>query len=204
MEWPFLSGVILLSNAGKGERKTRLRTIRFSESLERSLEKEAADEGTTVNALVNSIARQHYEWGKKVSEFGFAEIPKSLFKAILEGVDDETLARIGREVVPPLWKEMAEFWTQDSSPDGILRFQTLRSKFNPANQTRITQEEGNYTIVLRHDFGSKWSIIVKNGVQETVKELFNVEPRVSQGDSMVTARFKVNPRNSPTTLLPKP
>ena len=99
---------------------------------------------------------------------------------------------------------MAEFWTQDFSPEGILKFQTLRSKFNPANQTRITHEEGNYAVVLRHDFGPKWSIIVKNGLQETVKELFHVEPRVSQGDSIVTARFKVNPRNSLTILPPQP
>jgi hypothetical protein len=190
--------VFLLPKANVNERKTVLKAFRFSESLARSLEKEAADQGISVSALVNSIAREHYEWGKKVSEFGFAEVPKSLFKAILAGVDDEKLARIGREVVPTLWKEMAEFWTQDSSPEGILRFQTLRSKFNPANQTKVTQEEGNYTIVLRHDFGPKWSVIVKNGLQETVKELFHVEPRFSQGDSVVMARFKVNPRKSPT------
>jgi hypothetical protein len=175
-----------------GERKSRLRTIRLSESLERSLEKEAADEGTTVNADVNSILSQHFDWHKKAREFGIVEIPKSVFMSLTEGLDDETLARIGREVIPATWKEMAEFWFQDSSPDGIMKHLMMQAKFNPYNRTRITQEEGNYTIVLHHDFGSKWSIITKNAFQEFVKQSFHVVPRISVGESVVTARFKVN------------
>ena len=179
------------------ERKSVLKTIRLPESLVRSLEKEATDEGTTVNALFNSIARQHYEYDKKLREFGTAEVPKSLFKVILDEIDDKTLARIGREVMPALWKEMAEFWIQDSSPDGIMRFQTLRSRFNPDSQTKLVQEEGSYVIVLRHDYGPKWSVLLNYGLQETVRKLFKVEPRMSQGASVVTARFKVNPQNLP-------
>lgn len=158
----------------------------------RSLEKEAADEGTTVNADVNSIIRQHFDWHKKAQEFGIVEIPKSVFMSLTEGLDDERLARIGRDVVPATWKEMAEFWFQDSSPNGIIRHLMTRAKFNPYNRTEVTQEEGNYTIVLHHDFGPKWSIIAKNALQEFVRKSFHVEPRISAGESVVTARFKVN------------
>ena len=176
-----------------GERKTRLKTIRLSESLERSLVKEAADEGTTVNAYVNSVLSRHLNWDKKLEEFGIAEIPKSMLKSLLEGCNDETLARIGRESYA-VRKEMAEFFFQDSSPDGILNLLATRSRFNPKNQTRVTKEEDNYTIVMRHDFGPKWSIIVKNGLEGLVKQSFHAEPRISQGESVITARFKVNPR----------
>jgi hypothetical protein len=186
-----------LPNPDKDERKTSLRTIRIPESLARSLRQEAADEGTTVNAYINSILSRNFNWDKKTREFGIAEIPKSLFKIILAECDDETLARIGREVGPPLWKEMAEFWTQDSSPDGILDFQTKRARFNPNFQTRLTREEGEYTLTMRHDFGPKWSIMIVAAVQEFVKQSFHVEPRISQGDSFVTARFKVNPLSLP-------
>ncbi|MGD0146679.1 MAG: hypothetical protein ABSB53_07505 [Nitrososphaerales archaeon] len=181
----------------KDENKTHLRTIRIPESLERSLEKEAADESTTVNAKINSILSRHYNWDKKIQEFGYAEIPKSLLMSMLEGLDDKTLARIGREVIPTLWKDLAEFWSQGTSPESVISFMGTRSKFNPGSQTRITQEEGVYTIVFHHEFGPKWSIMAKNAFQEYVGQTFHVEPRISMGESTVTARFKVNPQDSP-------
>jgi hypothetical protein len=149
-----------------GERRSVLKTIRLPESLVRSLEKEAADEGLTVNADINSILSYRFDWHKKAQEFGFVEILRTVFMSLTEGLDDEKLARIGREVVPGVWKEMAEYWFQDPSPEGIMKHFMIRAKFNPYNRTRITQEEGNYTLVLRHEFGPKWSIIAKNALQE--------------------------------------
>ncbi len=163
----------------------------------RSLKKEATDEGTSVNADINSIISRHFDWDKKVREFEVARLPKSMLMRILEVCDDEALARIGRESVQ-MQKELAEFFLQDSSPKGILDFLALRSRFNSKNQIKVSQEEDEYTIVMRHDCGRKWSIIDKNYLEEFVKQAFHIEPRISMGDSVVTARFKVHPQKLPT------
>ena len=185
-----------MSSAGKDERKTHLRTLRFSESLVSSLQKEAADEGTTVNALANSILSEYFDWAKKAREFGFISLHKPIFMRLIEEQDEETLARIGREVMTATWKEMSEFFFQDSSPDKILEILNMRSKMNPDRlRTRMTREKDTYTIVLRHDFGPKWSIVEKSALQELVRKTFLVEPRINAGESVVTARFKVNPRH---------
>lgn len=189
---------------GTRERRTAIKTVRLTESSARSLENEAADGGTTVNALINSIIRQRYEWDKKARESGFASIQKSVLKALVEGLDDRTLARIGREVVPGWFEQMAEYWYQDSSPDRILEAVSLRFKFDPLMRVKITKEGGAYAIVLRHDLGPKWSILAESTCREIAKQFFHAEPRITRGESMVTTRFKVNPRNSPTTLRPQP
>lgn len=186
------SEAILLSNADIAKRKTRLRTLRISESLERSLEKEADDGGTTVNALANRIFDEYFGWTKKAREFGFISLHKPIFMRLIEELDDKTLARIGREVVPASWKEQSEFFLQDSTPNKVLEAMSIRAKSNPGTLTRITQEKGAYTIVMIHDFGPKWSIVVKSALQEFVRKMFLVEPRMSQGESVVTARFRVN------------
>ena len=191
-----MSKAILTSNAGKDERKTHLRTIRFPESLVRSLEKEAADEGTTVNALANSIISGYFDWTKKAREFGFLALHKPILIGLVEQLDDEALDRIGREIMAASWKEMAEFWFQDSSPNDILNALIMRSKFDSKISTRITQEEGMYTIVLRHDYGPKWSTVVAGALREFVKQSFHVEPRMSKGESVITARFKTHPQAS--------
>jgi hypothetical protein len=176
-------------------RKTRLKTIRLSESLARSLEKEATEEGTTVNADVNSILGQHFDWDKKAREFGYISLHKPIFMRLIEELDDETLARIGREDVIASWKEQAEFFLQDSTPNRILEAMGIGSKSHPGTVARILQREGECTITLRHDFGPKWSVVAKNALQEFVREMFHVEPRISAGESVVTAHFKVDPEN---------
>jgi hypothetical protein len=198
MRLPFPSEAILLSKAGTDERKSILKTFRISESLARYLEKEAAGEGVTVNALVNSVLGKYSDWDKKANEFGFIQVHASLFTRLVEDLDEEALARIGREVLYPIWKEMAEFFFQDSSPDKILEVLCIRSRLFPAGlRTRVTKEEGKYAIVCHHGFGLKWSIVMKSALQELVRKSFLVEPQVSAGESVVTARFKVNPRKLP-------
>lgn len=187
-----------MSNSDKDERKTRLRTFRLTESLAHSLEKEAVEEGTTANALANSIMNEYFDWGKKAREFGFISLHKSILMSLIEELDDKTLTRIGRETMATMWKEMAEFFLGDSSPEKMLEALSMRSKINPDKlRTRITKEEDTYTIVCRHDFGPKLSIVLASSLQELVRKSFLVEPRVNQGESVVTVSFKAKPKSLP-------
>jgi len=187
-----------------GERKTRIKTIRLPESLLRSLEEEAADEGTTVNADVNSILSRHFNWDKKMGQFGFVTVSKPTFRRLIEELDDETLARLGREAIPGQYGEMAELWFQDSSPEKVVDAINLRFKFDATMQAKITKEGDVYTLVLHHDLGPKWSIICESAAREIAKRLFHANPRINRGASLVTARFRVIPRNLTTALPSQP
>jgi hypothetical protein len=181
---------IPLPRVSKAERKSVLKTFRLPESLARSLEKEAAAEGVTVNACVNSIVSRHLNWDKKLGEYGFVTIAKQTFTNLIEAVDEDTLVRIGREVVPPLYEEMAELWLTDSTPEKVLETINLRFKFDRLMRANITKEGDVYTLVLRHDLGPKWSILAESACREIAKRLFNTEPRITRGESIVMASFK--------------
>lgn len=192
-----LSNAILLSNTSKDERRTRLRTIRLSDLLESSLQKDAADEGTTVNSLVNKILSQYYGWGKKAREFGFISVHKPIYARLIEQADEETLVRLGREEVLSTWKEMAEYWLQDSTPDKMLEVLKLRAKHDSQTESRTTQDGNTYTIVFRNDYGPRFSIVAESALWEFVKQSFHVEPRITRGNTVVTARFTVHPQKLP-------
>ena len=186
-----------MPNAGKDERKTRLKTIRLSESLASSLQKDAADTGTTVNALINTILSQYYGWGKMAREFGLVSINKPIFMRLIEEANEETLVRLGRQEILSTWKEMAEYWLHNSTPDKMLEVLRLRARLDRQTESRTTQDKDTYTIVFRNDYGPKFSIAAENALREFVKQSFQVEPKISRGDTIVTARFKVNPQKSP-------
>jgi len=187
-----------LPRSGKDELRSVLRTFRLSESLADSLKKEAASEGTSVNTAANLIMGQYFEWEKKAREFGFMAVHKPVFMRLIEELDDETLARIGREVIPASYEEMAEFWFQESTPEKILDVMSLRFKFDTMMRMGITKEGNEYTIVLQHDLGPKWSIVAESAARELTKRFFHVEPRITRGNSVVTGRFKAKARNLST------
>jgi len=182
---------------GETEEKSVVRTIRFTKSSAHSLEKEAAETGMTVNALVNSITRQHYEWDKKAFETGFTSIHKSVLKALLNEVDDKTLTRIGQEVLPASFEDMASYWFQDSSPDSILNAVRMRFKFDPLTRTEVTKKGDEYTVVLRHDLGPKWSVLAEATARALTRKNFHTEPHITRGDSVITTRFRADSKKSP-------
>lgn len=99
--------------------------------MARSLEKEAADEGTTVNSLTNSILGEYFGWDKKAREFGFISLHKPIFMRLAEELDDRTLARMTQEDVTASWKEQAEFLFHGSTPNEMLEAMSIRSKSHP-------------------------------------------------------------------------
>ena len=163
-----------------------------------SLLKDAADQGTTVNSIINKILSQHYGWGKKAREFGFISVHKPILTRLIEKADEETLVRLGREEVLATWKEMAEYWLQDSTPEKMLEVLGVRAKLDSQTESRTTQDGNTYTLVFRNDYGPKFSTVAESALREFVRTSFHVEPRVTRGDTVVTARFTVHRPKLPT------
>jgi hypothetical protein len=179
------------------QRKTTLRTFRFTEELVHALEAEAEEQGTTVNALVSSILSKHAEWDSKAAKFGFVLVYKPIFMELLQGMDNGSLDRVGRTVVPAMWKEMASFWFGDSSENKILDLLSMRSRHLPYIQTEVKKEGRVYTIVSHHDLGPKWSIVLHGALDEMIRKSFHVQPTITMGDTVVTAEFSVPQSTDP-------
>jgi hypothetical protein len=169
-------------------RKTVLKTFRFSEDLMCSLENEAKEEGTTINALVNTVITQHLEWEIKARRFGYTPMYKPLLRVLIESLDEESLAQTGK-VIPDMWKEMAEFWFQDSSGEKILDFLSFRSRYVPQMQAEVRRADHKHMVVYHHDLGPKWSFVMQNALDELVRRSFRTPPAIDTGETVVTALF---------------
>ena len=173
------------------QRKTTLRTFRFPEELARALEAEAENQGMTLNALVSSILTKHIDWDAKAAKFGFIPAYKPIFTGAIQMLDDGSLDRIGRTVLPAMWREMASFWFQDSSADKILELLSMRSRHLPYIQTEVKRQGRTCTIVTHHDLGPKWSVVLHGAFDELVRQTFHTQPAINAGDTVVTVEFSV-------------
>lgn len=99
---------------------------------------------------------------------------------------------MGAEVVVNTWKEMAEFWLQDSTPEKMLEVLRIRARLDRQTESKTTQNGNTYTIVFRNDYGPKFGIVAESALREFVRKSFHVEPRISRGDTVVTARFTIH------------
>ena len=184
-----MSGGRSASGEATHQRKTTLRTFRFSGELAEALEAEAQEQGMTLNAVVSSILTKYVEWDAKAGKFGFIPTYKPIFKSLLQASDEESLDRVGRAVVAPMWKEMASFWLHDSSGERILDLLSMRSRHLPFVQSEVTREGRKYTIVTHHDLGPKWSVVMRGAFDELVRTSFHAQPTISAGETVVTAEF---------------
>lgn len=183
------------SSADSGEftrpRKTTLRTFRLSEDLAHALEAEAEKQGTTLNALAASILLKHVDWDAKAAQFGYIPTYKPIFTWLLQAVDEESLSRLGRTVVPAMWKEMAAFWFKDSSEERILDLLTARGRYLRYAQTEVKKKDLLCTIVTHHDLGPRWSVVLESAFDELVRNSFHARPTIRAGGTVVTVEFSV-------------
>lgn len=179
-------------------RRTGLRTFRLPEDLIAALEKEAQDDGTSLNALISSLAHRHAEWDSRAKRFGFISVHGPLFRGLLDRLDDQTLDQLGRTVLLPLWRDMATFFYNDLLPNRILDFLSMRSRHLTYVQTEVKMQDNLYTVVVHHELGPKWSVVLHAALDEMARQAFHTQPKMSVSGTVVTAEFRPHQESSPT------
>jgi len=179
------------------DKETVVRTFRLPLKRDHILMAEAEEKGITVNSLLNSILVDHQGWLKVARDSGFVYIHRSLYRAFIEELDEETLKRLGRTVVLSWLEDMAQYLHQSTDPEKILDTIEFRYSHDSLMKANFTRNKGDYTLVFTHDMGPKFSVIAEAVARELVARYFHAEPRITRGESVVTAKFRAS--HYPTT-----
>lgn len=179
-------------NAGK----STIRSFRLSNNLVSRLEKQAGKDQRTFSSLVSSILEEYVEWGAPAKEFGFVPVPNRIYRKLIDSADDETLKDLGVNILPSLWKDMTEFWLQDSSGTQVLELMIFRSKYIPYMHTQVKREGSSETIVVNHTLGTKWNVVLEHALEKLITESFSNKPKIIVGENQVTAHFVSKPKDA--------
>ncbi|MDA4127180.1 MAG: hypothetical protein OK452_08285 [Thaumarchaeota archaeon] len=171
------------------KKRTAVKTFRLPEDVLDFLEKEAEDEGTTLNALVSSILIRHSEWGSMARKLGMISVSKSLLQAALESSRDEELVATSRKILPQGWKDMAMFKFHDFSLESMIQLFKLLTKYGYEADMDVNRVGNKYMISFRHALGPKFSLLLKNAIDELLRVSFHIQPTIETSDASVAVTF---------------
>lgn len=170
-------------------RRTAVKTFRFSEDLLRALEKEAEKEGTTLNGLVSSVLIKHAEWGQMEEKLGIVPVTKALLLAALESTNQAELEIAARERIPAAWRDMCMLRYNAFNLETLLQLFQDATNHSPNPRMSLKKEGNHYTLTFAHSFGYKYSLLFGNGLDEVLQGNLHIKPNIRYEDSLISCDF---------------
>jgi len=175
----------------KAERskKTVTRTFRLSKEWDDVLQREAEEEGVSVNVLMNKILRRYALFERWADKYEVLHIMPRTLERILEVASEEGLAEAGRTEgsVRPI--DSLTMMGQKVNPESLVFLVT--EFYGGADFARwfhcdYHPELGSDIFHLRHRLGNKWSIFIKNYLTAMFESLLKTKVESKAMDQAVT------------------
>jgi len=179
-------------------KKTVTRTFRISEDWDTVLQKEAGEQGVSVNVLMNKILRRYALFERWADKYEVIHIMPRTLERILEVASDEDLAKAGRTegAVRPM--DSLTMMGQRVSHDSLVSL--VKEFYGGTDFARwfaceYHPELSSEVFHLRHRLGSKWSVFVQNYLTAMFETLLKTRVESTALDEAVTVTLKTAPRD---------
>ena len=169
--------------------KTVLRSIRVPAGLEDLLRADAEARGLSVNALISAILTKYKDWDRFTEKFGFVTITRNGFRALIDGLDDDTLERVAREIGRQNPREMILFWFKRLGLPAFLDYLSLVRRYGKWMAIEVSQDDRGVTIQIQHEYGPRYSLFQGCFMEEAIREVVGVATKAEIGRSSVRLRF---------------
>jgi hypothetical protein len=173
------------------QKTTTTRTIRLPSNIDAILQKDAKEKRTTVNSLISTALTKYAEWDRYAESFGFICLPRNGFKLIIDSLDDETIKQIAEEIGSRQPKELMMFIFKKMTLDTFVSQASLFSRYAGFGTYEVETNERNYTIVVHHELGRKWSIYLAHLGSQGLKSTLGVVPKFHVTEYSVVFEFFV-------------
>jgi len=176
------------------------RTVKIEASSDAKLEAVAREQNVPVNALVNKAINRFIDWEVHAEKFRFMSVSPSTQAKLMDYLTEEQARELGK-----WWAENAiigliVFWFKKFDFDALMKaIELLGSEYGRIFTHKFSiDDDGNYTIVLRHERGLKTSYFY----EEAAKSLFTRLGIKNMKSSTTEDQVTVNVPRKPTPETP--
>jgi hypothetical protein len=169
--------------------KTLIRSIRITKELDNLLQKDANAKRISVNALILMIMSRYAEMDRYNERFDTITLRRKSLKSILDEVEDENVIKVAKQMGTQIPKESLLFWFKRANLETYLQYLSLLCRYAGFAEYEIEIEGNEYTITLIHDMGEKWSIFLKNVIEQELKTTSGIMSKSDISANSVLVRF---------------
>ncbi len=170
-------------------KKTVFRSLRLTEELDSTIQREANARGLPVNSLVSQILTKYADWDRHAEKFGFVMITRDGFRSLIEAIPDERLAKVGPELGSTNPREMTLFWFKRLGAQPFLQYLALYCRYGRIGEYEVETDDHTYTITIHHELGAKYSNYLADFFSAAVRSVINVPATVERGRNAIVLRF---------------
>ena len=145
-------------------------SVRIPQTVKQELERESDVSGISLNTLIAQVLLKHVKWDAFATEIGFASLPKSFIKAVIEKIDDESLTTLSSSVGRRSLRDAMIFMHGEVTINSFVS--ALDLWLEAANiQYRRKERNGQTQYMIMHKLGTKWSLYLNSVVNSLLNEL---------------------------------
>jgi hypothetical protein len=138
-------------------KKSVVRSFRLSAELCEELEAEAEREEVTLNALVTNVLTKYVRYDRHMNKLQYIPLPKKVIEMLVEATGEDFLRQIAYNFGKVTLRNEVDVWPASQKFDDLLEFFAVRMKYGGVGNVYINKEGEEYTVVLRHTLGEKFS-----------------------------------------------
>jgi len=171
------------------------RTVKIEASSDTKLEVLAREQNVPVNSLVNKAINRFIDWEVHAEKFRFMSVSPSTQAKLMDYLTEEQARELGK-----WWAENAiigliVFWFKKFDFDALMKaIELLGSEYGRIFTHKFSiDDDGNYTIVLRHERGLKTSYFYEDAAKSLFTRLGIKNMKSSITDDQVTVNVPRKP-----------
>ena len=178
----------VLTGEPERPRKTITATFRVTERIYDALQKEAENQDTSLNTLVNQLLDIHVDEEVYLSRVGYLRVAKPTFRRILEGSTEEAIVQAARSSGKETCTSITLARRGTLTRETVLQSLHMFAEFGGFAHYSEIEVHGKPVIVLMHDFGPKGSLFICNFAKGAFESM-DLQPEVSVGERSVVIEF---------------
>ncbi len=180
--------------ASSSKIRTLIRSIRITKELDNILQKDAKAKRISLNALIGSIMTKYAEMDRYDERYDTITLKQESFSSILQLIEDDKLAEVAGKLGSLIPKQFLFFWFKKADLETFLRYLSLVCRYNGFGEYEVDIDDAGrtYTITLIHNMGEKWSVFLRNWLEQGMKTTAGIIPKIDISKNTLVARFHVS------------
>ena len=164
------------------------KSFRVNRKVLYALRDEARRQNLSLNTLVNQLFTNYAEYGRFAEKAHSMHLVNETVSEILNAANEDVIMLAGQNAGKSAPMAMISLKSSDVTMNSVIQYIQDLASYAHLFSYNETNVNGQWTITLSHELGSKWSMFLKGYFSEAFK-MTGTEPKIETSDRAVTIKL---------------